>query len=98
MAEDTQSWKLGEARITSIVGAETDGIPPQLFFPAAGPDMANLSMRVQAFVVEIGGRRVVVDPCIGNGKPRQLPFWNDQSWPFMERFRAAGFDPAEVDL
>jgi glyoxylase-like metal-dependent hydrolase (beta-lactamase superfamily II) len=41
---------------------------------------------------------VVVDPCVGNGKQRSLPFWDQQSWPFMERFLAAGFDPAAVDL
>ena len=98
MAEDTQSWAVGDTRITSVVEAETEGIPPQFFFPAAGPEVGNLSMRVQAFVVETHGRLVVVDPCIGNGKPRQLPFWNDQQWPFMGRFRAAGFDPAEIDL
>ena len=54
-------------------------------------------MSVQAFVVELGGRVVVVDPCVGNGKQRALPFWNEQSWPFLERFAAAGFAPARVD-
>ena len=33
MTEDTQSWTVGEVRITSIVEAQTDGIPPQFFFP-----------------------------------------------------------------
>lgn len=114
MHEDTQSWQLGAARITSVVEAQTDGIPPVLFFPdatseliaqhataipaGAADEAGNVSMRVQAFVVETHGRLIVVDPCIGNGKPRQMPFWSDQNWPFMERFRAAGFDPAEVDL
>jgi glyoxylase-like metal-dependent hydrolase (beta-lactamase superfamily II) len=114
MPEDTQRWQVGEASITSVVEAQTDGIPPALFFPDATPDLVaqhataippgaadeagNLGMRVQAFVVETHGRLIVVDPCIGNGKPREMPFWNDQQWPFMERFRAAGFDPAEVDL
>ena len=39
------------------------------------------------------GRTVVVDPCVGNGRTRSVPCWTDQAWPFMERFRAAGFDP-----
>lgn len=114
MSELTQSWKVGAARITSVVEAQTDGIPPQFFFPAATGDTiaahpwlvapgyarpdGTLSLRVQAFVVEVGGRVVVVDPCVGNGRERESPFWNDQQWPFMDRFRAAGFDPAEVDL
>jgi glyoxylase-like metal-dependent hydrolase (beta-lactamase superfamily II) len=114
MGEQTQRWSVGEARITSVVEAQTDGIPPAFFFPEAdealikhhhgwlGDELAGadgtISMRVQALVVEAGGRTVVVDPCIGNHKPRPEPFWNDQVWPFMERFRAAGFDPLAVDL
>jgi glyoxylase-like metal-dependent hydrolase (beta-lactamase superfamily II) len=113
MTEETQSWKVGEARVTSIVEAENSGIPPLFFFPAATPEAmlghewaaplyvdaeGNVGLRVQAYVVETGGRTVVVDPCIGNGRKRMMPFWNEQTWPFMERFRAAGFDPADVDL
>jgi hypothetical protein len=26
-----------------------------------------------------------------------MPFWNDQSWPFMNRFRAAGFHVDGID-
>lgn len=113
MSEETQSWKVGSARVTSIVEAETVGIPPMFFFPAATPESilqhewasehyidaaGNVSLRVQAYVVETGGKLVVVDPCIGNGKKRMMPFWSEQNWPFMDRFRAAGFDPADVDL
>jgi glyoxylase-like metal-dependent hydrolase (beta-lactamase superfamily II) len=104
---------VGALRITSVVEAQTDGIPPELFLPAASEELirrhadwlvphfsderGRIGLRVQAFVVETGGRTVVVDPCVGNGKTRSFPFWNQQQWPFMERFRAAGFDPAQVD-
>ncbi|HEV7762380.1 MAG TPA: MBL fold metallo-hydrolase [Acidimicrobiales bacterium] len=113
MTEDTQSWTVGDVRITSIVEAQTDGIPPQFFFPEATEELlqrhdwlvprfadahGRMHLRVQAFVVETGGRTLVVDPCVGNGKTRSLVFWHQQDWPFMTRFRAAGFDPADVDL
>jgi glyoxylase-like metal-dependent hydrolase (beta-lactamase superfamily II) len=113
MSEATASWKVGSTRVTAVVEAQTDGIPPQFFFPEAdaatigrhpwllphyAQEPGTLSLRVQAFVVEAGGRLVVVDPCVGNGRERESPFWNDQRWPFMDRFRAAGFDPADVDL
>jgi glyoxylase-like metal-dependent hydrolase (beta-lactamase superfamily II) len=62
----------------------------------AGAD-GTIGMRVQALVVEAGGRTIVVDPCVGNGKPRTLPWWNDQAWPLAQRFEAAGFTPAGVD-
>ncbi|HEX8804568.1 MAG TPA: MBL fold metallo-hydrolase [Acidimicrobiales bacterium] len=112
MSELTQRWRVGEATITAVVESQTDGIPPAFFFPTAdealvtahrwvlphyADDAGRLSMRVQAFVVEVADRLVVVDPCIGNHKRRSQPFWDDQEWPFMERFRAAGFDPEAVD-
>ena len=40
---------------------------------------------------------MLVDPCVGNGKDAALPFWNDQDWPFMDRFAAAGFAPERID-
>src|SRR5262245_30638616 len=113
MTERTQRWEIGSARVTSVVEAQTDGIPPAFFFPDAdeaialhhpwlaphfADDRGRLGLRVQAFVIESAGRTVVVDPCVGNGRDRSLPFWNQQEWPFMERFRAAGFHPADVDL
>src|SRR5262245_43587311 len=96
--EATERWDLGRVRVTSVVEAQTDGIPPALFFPAAdeslvrrngwlppgtADDQGRLGLRVQAFVIETGGLTVVVDPCVGNGRTRSLPFWNDQAWPFM---------------
>jgi glyoxylase-like metal-dependent hydrolase (beta-lactamase superfamily II) len=103
---------VGDVRITSVLEEQTDGIPPPFFFPAADPATirrhewllphfadpdGNVGLRVQAFVVEIAGKLIVVDPCVGNRKVREMPFWSEQTWPFMERFRAAGFDPGEVD-
>jgi len=109
---EVQSWTVGEVRITSVLEAQTDHIPPELFFPDATaaqvaahdwvvPDFAdangNIGMRIQALVIEVGSRRLLVDPCVGNGKTLVMPFWHDQSWPFMERFEAAGFDVGTID-
>ncbi len=63
----------------------------------ATPD-GTITFRVQAFVLERAGRTVLVDPCVGNGKQRSLPFWNDLSLPWLDRFAAAGFTPEQVDL
>jgi len=107
-----QRWKVGELTITSVVEEQTDHIPPQLLFPAASaseiavhdwlvPDFADadgkISMRVQAFVIEARGRRVLVDPCVGNGKKRAMPFWNERTFPFLERLADAGFEPGAID-
>jgi glyoxylase-like metal-dependent hydrolase (beta-lactamase superfamily II) len=107
----SERWRVGACTLTSVLEEETRRIPPELFFPAARaadvarhpwlvPDFADASgriaMRVQAFVIELRGRRVLVDPCVGNGKKRPLPFWNERSWPFMERFAEAGFKADEI--
>lgn len=110
---DIARWTVGAVTITRVVEAETPGIPPELFFPGATaddvrrhdwlvPDFAaadgTITFAVQAFVVEAGGRTIVVDPCVGNGKVLSLPFWHDQDWPFWARFEAAGFTAESVDL
>jgi glyoxylase-like metal-dependent hydrolase (beta-lactamase superfamily II) len=107
-----QRWTVGRATVTSVVEDESSRIPPEFFFPEARaddvkrhphlvPDFADahgrLTLRVQAFVVQLDGRRVLVDPCVGNGKKRAIPFWNERSWPFLERFAEAGFAADEID-
>jgi len=107
-----QRWQVGDYTITSVVESETPRIPPELFLPEARgervarhawvvPDYADargrLTLRVQAFAIEGRGRCLLVDPCVGNAKPRVQPFWNQQSWPFLERFAEAGLAPARVD-
>ncbi len=107
-----EQWKVGDVVVTSVVEAQSDHIPPQFFFPEATaeavarhpwlvPDFAdddgNIGLRIQALVLEVAGRRLLVDPCVGNGKQLDMPFWNDQQWPFMEHFAEAGFDVEGID-
>ena len=108
-----QRWRVGALTITSVVEEQFEGIPPELFYPGVSavdvakhdwlvPDFANvhgrIAMRVQAFVISGGGRVAVIDPCVGNGKKRSIPYWNEQHWPFLERFIEAGFEPGAVDM
>lgn len=107
-----QSWKVGSVLVTSVVEAQTAQIPTEFFFPAStGPEVAEhdwlvpdfaspdgtLNLRVQAFVVDLPRRRVLVDPCVGNGKQRMLPLWSMQQFTFLDDFVAAGFDPLSID-
>jgi glyoxylase-like metal-dependent hydrolase (beta-lactamase superfamily II) len=107
---DLQRWTVGEYEITAIVEDETLHIPPEMFVGARDTDVARhtwlvpefadargrIAMRVQAFVIDGLGRRVLVDPCVGNGKQRPIPFWNERTFPFMERFIEAGFAPERI--
>jgi glyoxylase-like metal-dependent hydrolase (beta-lactamase superfamily II) len=66
--------------------------------PDYADEKGRISLRVQAFVIEVDGLVVLVDPCVGNGKVRSLPFWHDKSWPFLERLAAVGISPDGVDM
>lgn len=111
MSEGTQRWEVGDVRVTSVVEVQFDGVPPELFFEGSDTAMVQrhgwlvphyadergmLHFRIQALVLEVAGRTILVDPCIGNGKKRDLPFWNDQQWPFLERLAEVGVDPESV--
>jgi glyoxylase-like metal-dependent hydrolase (beta-lactamase superfamily II) len=55
-------------------------------------------MVVQSWLLEVDGRIVVIDPCVGNG--RHLPhfaLFDNLDTPFLERFEATGVRPHEVD-
>jgi glyoxylase-like metal-dependent hydrolase (beta-lactamase superfamily II) len=108
----SQRWKVGSATITSVVESEDD-IPPGFLLPDATeelvqehpwlvPDWATaggaIGLRVQAFVVEIDGLTVLVDPCVGNGKTRWLALWNMLDIPFLERLAHASCVPSDVEL
>jgi len=103
---------IGACRITSIREQDLTGIDNLL--RGATPDEIDaigwlrphfvdadgvLSGLVQAFVLEHDGRLIVIDTCVGNGK--DVPVveeWCGLQTDFLERFRAAGFDPADVDV
>lgn len=105
-------WLVGDIRITVIVEQESAGF--ELIMPAATPELVatapwlsphfvdengSLKGAVQAFVIEAAGKRIVVDTCVGNDKNRvAMAAWNQQQAPFLDRMRAAGFDPAAIDV
>lgn len=51
-----------------------------------------------ALVLEVAGRTILVDTCVGNGKERPLqPFWHERTGTFLEHLSAAGVAPEKVD-
>lgn len=110
---EVQQYTVGNVTITAVVEAETAGVPSQLFFPESNadvvgrhswlvPDFAdhdgNIAFRVQAFVVRTATRVILVDPCVGNGKTRALPFWNHLSTAWLDLLAAAGVRPGDVNI
>ncbi|MFZ2886706.1 MAG: MBL fold metallo-hydrolase [Minisyncoccia bacterium] len=106
-------WNIGSAKITAIVEVEAGDIV-QSGMPDATPENVkriawlqphfadtegNLKGVVQTFGIEIGGKKILVDTCIGNAKERtDLPTWNNLQTDFLARLEAAGFSRESVDI
>ena len=66
--------------------------------PHYADDEGRLKAQVQAFLVEIDGKKIVVDGCVGDGRERPgLPAWAHLETGFMERFKNV-WAPEEVDI
>jgi glyoxylase-like metal-dependent hydrolase (beta-lactamase superfamily II) len=67
-------------------------------FPQWADSDGNWDMVVQSWIVEVDDRVVVVDPCVGNGRPLpEFPLFDNLDTPFIERFEATGIKPEDVD-
>lgn len=63
----------------------------------AGTDA--IQARLQSWVVEVGGRRLLIDTGAGNDKVRPgIPLFGGLQTPFLARLAAAGFRPEDIDV
>lgn len=112
MVETPRRWQVGDVRITRVVEHTVEGIPLETFFPEGDADRVSshpwlvpefatsaglIGVVVQAFIVETGSSMVLVDPCVGNGKHRVFPLWDEATFPFLERLSEAGVDIQRID-
>ncbi|MGD0955254.1 MAG: MBL fold metallo-hydrolase [Candidatus Acidiferrales bacterium] len=104
-------WNVGDVKITSIMES-AERIPWAPLFPAETSELykkydwlvprfitpqGQIILAVQAFVLEVGSRRIVVDTCVGNDKPREIEHCTDLQTAFLEDLTAAGFPPETID-
>jgi len=105
-------WQIGDVKVTSIMES-ADRIPWAPLFPAEIADHykkydwlvpkfitpeGQIILAVQAFVLEIGGQRIVIDTCVGNDRERELPQCADMQTAFLEDFKSAGLDPNSINF
>jgi glyoxylase-like metal-dependent hydrolase (beta-lactamase superfamily II) len=108
-----ERWRVGEVTITKIVETVAAGLPPEMLladvtreqvrnvewlYPSYADTAGNLNMSLHAYVVESEDRRIIVDTCVGNDKPRSMPLFDRLKTPFLERLKAAGFTPDRIDV
>jgi glyoxylase-like metal-dependent hydrolase (beta-lactamase superfamily II) len=112
MVNVADTWRVGDVAITRVVDLEIPGCPPEVVFGGLTEEQVRavgwlhphyvtpegaLNLSVHAYVVESKGVRIIVDTCVGNDKPRNLPFFNKLSTPFLKRLAEAGFKPEDID-
>jgi glyoxylase-like metal-dependent hydrolase (beta-lactamase superfamily II) len=58
-----------------------------------------LKISVHSWLIEIGGRKILIDTCVGNHKSRRArPFWHELNEPYLERLAAVGARPEDIDM
>ncbi|MFL6711765.1 MAG: MBL fold metallo-hydrolase [Sulfurifustis sp.] len=104
-------WRIGDVTVTKIVELDIAGgtrfILPQAtreaakaipwLYPHFADEEGRLKMSIHALVIEASGRRIVVDTCLGNDKPRDIPAWSMRQGPFLHDLAAAGFPRETID-
>jgi glyoxylase-like metal-dependent hydrolase (beta-lactamase superfamily II) len=107
------SIRLGNATLTRVVEYQVDDLPVAVF-PQTPPEAwqeladeyaptfwgtAGWRIALQTWVIDVDGLTVLVDTGAGNAKARpRMPVLSHLQTDFLESFRRAGFEPADVDV
>ncbi|ATE64658.1 MBL fold metallo-hydrolase [Rhizorhabdus dicambivorans] len=106
-------WTVGDIRITRILELPPMAFDPADFLqttreevlrrrawlvPDYATEAGDIILHFQAFIIEAGGKRIMVDPCIGNGKPRVPAALDMLDTPFLQRLESAGFPRESIDF
>ena len=104
-------WTIGDVKITSIHELRVSG-DNEFVLPDANNDECRkiswlqphfadaegyLIFVIQAFVIDTGDRRIVVDTCIGNDKKTGVEPWDNMQTAFLDELAEAGYPPETID-
>ncbi|MDQ7807568.1 MBL fold metallo-hydrolase [Amycolatopsis sp. A133] len=107
------TWTIGEFTVRRVDEVLLPPATGPWLLPGATPDVVDghdwlrpdfagddgvLRLASHSFAVSAGGKRILVDTGIGNGKQRANPAWHDLRTGYLERLAEAGFAPESVDL
>ena len=68
---------------------------PDHYDPASG----FLKLSVHSWLLKLDGKRILIDACVGNHKPRPArPKWHMMNTKYLERLAAAGARPEQIDM
>jgi glyoxylase-like metal-dependent hydrolase (beta-lactamase superfamily II) len=105
------SWRIGSIIVTQIIEVEAGAVLQKRISGATPENIkkiawlrphfadaeGNIRAVVQAFLVQSGGEKILVDSCVGNGRRRvDIPEWSDLQTEFLALLADIGCQPAEV--
>ncbi len=70
-----------------------DWMVPRAFHEPSG----RLSMSLHSWLLRTPRHTILIDSCVGNCKTRSRKMWNGLDTPWLDRLKAAGATPEEVD-
>src|SRR5262249_32290740 len=72
-----------------------DWLMPNHYDQASG----MLKLSVHSWLLTVGGKRILIDTCVGNHKSRpHRPKWHLMETRYLERLKEAGVEPDQVDM
>jgi glyoxylase-like metal-dependent hydrolase (beta-lactamase superfamily II) len=96
-----EQHRLGDVRLVRIVDGSIDSPSehpvPAWCVPDFAPSTSEVRLDFAAFAVEVGGRRLVVDPWLVTDGARDLPDAADHADRLAGALGAAGFAPETID-
>ena len=108
-----ETWKIGRVKVSRVIEMVLP-IPPTMLIPDATPenllpmhgwlkphflnDDHTVPLSIHTFLIESDGARIMVDTCIGNDKPRDLPEWNQRQSNFLDLLAELGVPADAVDV
>jgi glyoxylase-like metal-dependent hydrolase (beta-lactamase superfamily II) len=104
-------WRIGDVKVRRVVELEGPREPSYLFHdltpevvvrqgwlrPHFATENGRLLGSIHAFLLESAGKRIVVDTCVGNDKPRRRGLWNKLNGSFLQKLAAAGYPAESID-
>ncbi len=100
---DVALHRIEELRIPNKIGYFTEDVAllaahRHWLAPHFLDDNGGFDLCFQSWIFESAGRVVLVDPCTGNGRPHQWPWFDNLDVPFIERLQQTGYRPHDIDF
>lgn len=112
MSKASKSLQIGTITVTCVseieAGAVIQSIIPKAtkeavrditwLVPHFADDHGNLKAQVQTFLLQVAGKKIVIDTCVGNCKQRnEIPQWDDLQTSFLSNLGAI-CSPEDIDI